>query len=113
MHPEINAALLTPFDRQLLRAAACESCVLLLVFPACVPCVALPRDYASVSRVPYVGNCMGERSDTSKSGKDAFDVCPRTTRHKSLVRALSRVLGQCEPGIDLVRLTVVIKSDWY
>lgn len=31
---------------------------------------------------------MGERSDTSKSGKDAFDVCPRTTRHKSQVRAL-------------------------
>lgn len=32
---------------------------------------------------------MGERSDTSKSGKDAFDVCPRTTCHKSLVRVLS------------------------
>lgn len=42
MHPEINAAVLTPFDRQLLRAAARESRVLLPVFPVCALCVALP-----------------------------------------------------------------------
>lgn len=42
MHPEINAAVLTPCDRQLLRAAARDSRVLLPVFPACALCVALP-----------------------------------------------------------------------
>lgn len=85
MHPEINAAALTPFDRQLLRALPVSlmfSSLFLLSVQSAWPS---PRTMLLFSGA-CVGSCTGERSDTSASGKMLL-TSVHAQHHEPLVRA--------------------------